>query len=484
MRNNLKNLPFYTVSFLSGVTALIYQITWIKRFGHIFGLHILSVIVVLGTFMTGLALGSLIFGRISDRKDPAKLFVILEAGLAIFAFLFHFLFQGFSDLYTFMGSYFQHSLTGIHLLRFVLSFLFLIVPSTIIGGTLPVLVRVVTKQIGSLGRNLGMIYALNNLGALAGCLLTGLFLIKNAGIAGSMITGGLINLFNASFILILVAGSANKTMAAVVSEESDNRYWLNPLPRNILILLLVVFTAEGFTTLSFEVLWTRVFVEFSYDKTVYLYSVIIAAFISGLSLGGFIISKYINKLTDLVAFTGYLEAAIGMLSLIQLILAILFIPGLIEKRELYSSWEAVSLREYLLIFLFIQIPVILMGMTLPVIGRLYARDMADLGGKIGIIGMLDTAGSIAGAFIAGFIMLPVLGVTRSIILTALVNIIMGILVLGFHPEKKARFRRSLVPVIVIITLLLVMLHPTDPYFKTKIWKKPGHVIVYYEEAAC
>jgi spermidine synthase len=532
-RNKISTVPFYAVSFLSGAAALIYQVTWIKKFSSLFGLQVLSVSLVLGTFMAGLAVGSLIFGRLSDRKSPLLLYVLLEFALALFAVLFPLLFQKFSDLYTFLGGLFNQSLTGIHLLRFILSFMFLIIPSTCIGGTLPVLVRIVTKQIGGLGRNLGLIYAINSLGALAGCLITGFFLIKNTGISGSMIAGAILNLFNAALILGLnmlfsfrskmigfpeektshwspnesameakqegltpgaFTGTTREVLdqglqpveqiTGTISQYRDTKYLLNPLPRSILILLLVVFTVEGFTTLSFEVLWTRVFTEFSYDKSVYLYSVIIAGFIAGLSLGSFIISKYINRIADPVSLMGWLETGIGLLSLVQLILATVYIPVLIEKRELYSSWAGVSGREYLFIFLFIQFPVILMGMTLPVIGRLFARNMEDLGRKIGIIGMLDTLGSIAGSFIGGFVMLPLLGVAGSIILTALLNIIMGILILGFHPEKKLGFRRSLVPAIILTSFLLIVLHPRDPYFKTKFGKKPGEEIVYYNEAAC
>jgi len=476
--------PFYLVSFLSGVTVLIYQITWIKRFGHIFGLHILSVSVVLGTFMTGLALGSLLFGKVSDNKNAIRLFVILESGLAIFALLFQFLFHGLSELYTFIGNFFYQSVSLIHIIRFILSFLFLLVPSTLIGGTLPVLVKIVTRRIGSLGRDLSLLYALNNLGAVTGCLLAGFFLIKYAGISGSMFIAGMINIFNAVFIWLLFSSSSRETVPEPKPNGSDSVYQLHPLPRNILILLLIVFTVEGFTTLSFEVIWTRVFVEFSYDKTVYLYSVIIAAFICGLSLGGFIISRFINRLTDLVAFMGYLEIVIGLISVIQLYLAVLVMPGLIEGRELYSTWLNIPGREYVLIFIFIQLPVVLMGMTFPVVGRLYARDIVNLGEKIGIIGMLDTAGSIAGAFGAGFILLPLLGVIRSILLTALLNVILGLLVLGFHPQKKIRYRISVLPGVIIICFLLVVFLPTDLYFKTKIGKKPGEEIIYYDEAAC
>ena len=484
--NNIRNIPFYIVSFLSGAAALIYQITWIKRFSSLFGLHILSVSLVLGTFMAGLALGSLIFGRLSDRKNPVLLFVILESALALFAFLFPVFFQELSDLYTFLGGFCKLSAAGIHFLRFILSFLFLIIPSTCIGGTLPVLIRIITAHIGSLGKNLGLLYALNNLGALTGCLITGFVLVKDIGISGSLTTGGILNLFNALFILILsVPGIHSGISDRGVMTQSDEK-WISPksLPRNILILLLVVFTIEGFTTLSFEVLWTRVFTEFSYDKTVYLYTVIIAGFIAGLSIGGFIISKYIDRITDLVAVMGYLESSIGLLSLVQLILAAVYIPELIDERYLYTTWVGVSGREYLLIFIFIQVPVILMGMTLPVIGSLFARNIENLGSKVGIVGMLDTLGSIAGSFIAGFIMLPLLGVARSIILTALINIILGLLVLGFHPEKKVRFRKSLIPVILTGTILLIIMHPRDPYFKTKFGKRPGEEIVYYKEAAC
>jgi spermidine synthase len=517
--NNITAVPFFAVSFFSGAAALMYQITWIKRFSNLFGLHILSVSLVLGTFMTGLALGSLIFGRISDRKNPVLLFIILESVLALFAFLFPLSFQKFSDLYTFLGSFFKQYIAEFHLLRFILSFLFLIIPSTCIGGTLPILVRIITRHIGSLGKNLGLLYAIYNLGALAGCLLTGFIMIKNIGISGSLIVGGLLNLFNLMFILILIYlpafrlsqsllnlfaekqppslinPSAAKSPEAELSAKHGRdlhdkdpaikiRFNLKPLPGCFLILLLGVFTLEGFTTLSFEVLWTRVFTEFSYDKTVYLYSVIIAGFIAGLSLGGFIISRYIDRIKDLVAFIGWLETGIGLLSLLQLILATIYIPEFIEKRALYFTWAGVSGREYVLIFMFIQLPVILMGMTLPVIGRLYVINIQDIGRKIGMVGMLDTLGSIAGSFISGFVLLPLIGVARSIILTALINIGLGILIFGFHPEKKIRFRKILIPVIIIGTILLVILHPRDPYFKTKFGKKPGEEIVYYKEAAC
>jgi spermidine synthase len=517
--NNINTVPFYAVSFLSGAAALIYQITWIKRFSNLFGLHILSVSLVLGTFMAGLALGSLIFGRISDRKNPVLLFVILESALAAFAFLFPFLFQRLSVLYTFFAGLFQQSVTDYQFLRFVLAFLFLIIPSTCIGGTLPVLVRIITKHIGQLGKNLGLLYAINNLGALAGCLISGFILIRNIGISGSLTTGGLLNLFNVVFILLLLYLPAIKRSQSLINLPSakpslsllnvsvakssgteisakpstkildqdfscEIRSHLKPLPVKILILLLVVFAFEGFTTLSFEVLWTRVFTEFSYDKTVYLYSVIIAGFIAGLSLGSFIISRYINRIKDLVAFTGWLETGIGFLSLLQLILATLYMPALIEKRELYSTWAGVSGHEYVLILIFIQFPVILMGMTLPVVGRLYAQNIQDLGRKIGIIGMLDTLGSIAGSIIAGFVLMPLMGVTRAIIFTALINIILGILIFGFHPEKKIQFRKSLIPAIIVSAILMLVLHPRDPYFKTKFGKKPGEEIVYYKEAAC
>jgi spermidine synthase len=128
----------FVVILLSGVTALGYQVLWMRIFGLLFGVAVYAVSTVLTAFMAGLALGSYLFGNWADRKNPVTLFIIIETGIALFALLFPLLF----DLLTVIYSGLFHVLpqdfylkSGI---RFLFSFLFLLIPTTLMGGTLPV----------------------------------------------------------------------------------------------------------------------------------------------------------------------------------------------------------------------------------------------------------------------------------------------------------------------------------------------------------
>jgi spermidine synthase len=121
------------------MSALIYQIVWIKMLGQVFGLTIFAVSTVLTAFMAGLALGSYFFGKLIDRvKDHLLVFLFLELGIGVFALLFPPLLQLFSGIYVSVAMITNPGLYANSILRFAISFLLLLVPTTLMGGTLPV----------------------------------------------------------------------------------------------------------------------------------------------------------------------------------------------------------------------------------------------------------------------------------------------------------------------------------------------------------
>ncbi|MCH7760736.1 spermidine synthase, partial [candidate division TA06 bacterium] len=170
----------YLLFFLSGFTWLVYEMTWMKWLGLTFGNTPYAVSLILAGFMMGLALGSLLLGRwidtISDKRNSLRIFGLLQIGIGLSALLFPFLLKRVDLLYLFLIHIFnlgpQASLPLFFTqgLRFLLSFLLLLLPTMLMGGTFPVLCRVLVSRIGRMGLGVGLLYGLNTVGAVMGAL--------------------------------------------------------------------------------------------------------------------------------------------------------------------------------------------------------------------------------------------------------------------------------------------------------------------------
>ena len=194
----------FAVLFFSGVSALIYQIVWIRKFGLVFGVDVFTMATVLSAFMGGLALGSLIFGRLVDKvKSPLRLFMLLEFGIGLFAILFPFTFKGLINFYTPIIQKFGLSDYSGQIVKFIFSFAYLLIPTTLMGGTLPVIFKYFVKQLKNLGWHVSNLFAINNLGAVIGCFFAGFVLIKTFGLTTSLYIAACINLINAIIVFLV-----------------------------------------------------------------------------------------------------------------------------------------------------------------------------------------------------------------------------------------------------------------------------------------
>lgn len=174
----------FAIFFLSGACALAYQVLWIRLFGLVFGGTVISMSVVVAAFMGGLALGSRIIGKYAARVgNCVRFYGILEIILGIIGLL---VFYGISLLSRFIYSLpmdiHADTMSGI-LLRLVVSFAILIIPTFIMGGTLPLLLRAITTEKKDIIVNTGLLYAFNTLGAMTGAFLVGVILIRYMGLS-------------------------------------------------------------------------------------------------------------------------------------------------------------------------------------------------------------------------------------------------------------------------------------------------------------
>jgi spermidine synthase len=473
-------------AFMSGISSLIYQITWIRQFSLFFGVHVLSVSTVLAAFMTGLAIGNYLFGRLADRGlHPLILLVVIESGIGLFALLFQPGIEATIGLYGYLVNHISSSSDQLPLLKFILSFFFLLVPTTLMGGVIPVLSKFLVSNLTRVGNKISWIYSLNNLGAAAGCLLAGFFLIRMAGIQITILSASCVNLFNAIVAGTLFFISEGQTLKnrndntrAPEQISSQRKY-----PARIIRLVLWVFAIEGFTTLAYEVLWNRIFIEYVLEKNTYYYTVIIFSFITGLSAGSFLIRKKADDIRNQVRFLGILEIIIGISSLTLLIMFVIWSPQLIEQKEIWQSWITVAGRQYILIFLVLIIPASLMGVTFPLVSKIFTDQLGNIGKRIGFLGFLDTAGSILGSFVAGFLLIRFAGVYYSFLIVVLLNLFPGLL-LAFYSEKTGRIRITApLAATVAFFLVILLLFPPAQYFQCRSQYFPEEKILAYYEGA-
>lgn len=481
--------------FLSGASALIYQIVWVRMFGLVFGVTIFAVSTVLTAFMTGLALGSIYFGRLIDkRKDALAVFAFLELGIGLFALAFPLLFQGLTYIYVYTHQQLATSFYLSSLIRFAVSFLFLLIPTTLMGGTLPVLSKFFIKRLKKLGWDIGHLYSVNNLGAVIGCFAAGFFLIQTVGVRATINIAAIINIVVAVVTFIMRGRLTAPQTAAEsegidelgvaktrrVAEESD----AGKYPRYITRLVLWAFAIEGFSALSYEVIWTRILLGLSSDKSVYFYSTVIISFIFGLSLGSFIVAKFIDHKKNLLALFGFIEIAIGVLSILLLpVFALLPRVLLMTHPSGVPSWWSSTGRECFIFFLVMLVPTTLMGSTFPIVSKIYTTNLKKLGNRIGNIGCLDTVGSIFGSFVAGFIFIPFIGVVKAVILTAVINLILGTLLILFHPFM--RYRAKLLTGLILLCIIgaTYFVVPSNTQFRHWRGQQPGDKLLYYKEGA-
>lgn len=189
---------------LSNVSALMYQIVWGRELGYIFGTSMYAVSTVLTSFMAGLAIGSYIFGKIVDHhKDPVKLFSYIEIATGIYGIGIIYLFKLMPTLYLFLYDIFSGNQQIFIFSLFFMASVILIIPTTLIGGTFPVVSKIFNKELKSIGKDIGVIYGADTIGACIGVILGGFILLPLLGLSKTIIIAAIINILIGIFILRL-----------------------------------------------------------------------------------------------------------------------------------------------------------------------------------------------------------------------------------------------------------------------------------------
>jgi spermidine synthase len=475
----MRRIILYSLFFLSGVSGLVYELIWQRLLHLVFGVSTLAVSAVLAAFMGGLALGGVLFGRRADRaRRPQRGYALLEVGIAVSALLVPPGFALLTDVYTAPCAQWQPGPWCGAFLRFVLALLVLVVPATLIGGTLPFMARLALRPRRQPSGAFSLLYGVNTLGAVAGAALTGLILLRWLGMEQTLWLAVALNGLVAVIALLLPDPAAVGADDETDAGPSDNSgVPASPGARVPALVLLGCAVVTGAITTGLEVAWTRILGIFT-SNSAYAFALVLSVLLLGLALGGLLQTLWSRRPGDSwrrLALCQWLLAGVTLTALPCLHTA----PAWLDRCCDGTSVLCVLLAELTLAASVLFVPALLMGLSLPLLVSAISDDPQRFGQRLGRIYAGNTLGCVAGAFLAGFVLIPAIGLQASLGVFIAGNAAVGLVAWCYAPGSGWMLRGSVVAAVVVTLTTGWHLLPPGVFLKARI-EEPRHLLYYSE----
>ncbi len=406
--------------FVSGASALIFETLWFHQATLAFGSSVWASSLVLSGFMGGLALGSATAVWKGDRLGPpVRTYAILESTIAISGVALVYLLPAMGPLTAPLFRALLEHPWVLNPARLLLAFLFLLIPSTAMGLTLPMLTEALVATDPNFGRALGRLYGWNTLGAVCGAVLTETLLVGRLGIHGSGLVAGTLNLLAASsavFIYKTLRSPAASRMAAnAAAIQRPSTAWLGAS------------FLSGFALLALEVIWFRFLLLFVIGTTL-SFAVMLAVVLAGIALGGLAASAWLRHDEESFRYAIVVSLAAGLCTALSYAAFPLVVAPFGDK-------EISGVVSVLRVSVPLILPVsFLSGIFFTLAGAALRRAWPTATATTGILTLANTTGAALGAFAAGFLLLPTVGMEASFFLVALLYGLIGLLL---HPTSPA-----------------------------------------------
>ena len=524
--------------FVSGACSLVYQLIWARMLVVVFGVGTWAVSTVLAAFMAGLALGSFGFGRLADRRgEPLRVYGLLELGIAAAALLIPAGIAGLEGVCAALSRVTGDA--GFAAARFALTFALLLAPTTLMGATLPVLSRFAVVRRSEAGQGVGRLYAANTFGAAAGCLITAFALLPHMGTWGATAAAAAGNALAGIAAVLLNRVCQGRPAAAAAGDPTDAAKGTGgataaggpsespvagegspgssedagtqaragsagipadtggtsagpagagrpdlpgqePLPGWVGPAVLSVIAVSGFAALGYEVVWTRLLSILNRTTTAQSLSVILVAFLLGIAAGGAAGARLSVRLRDAVLALGAAQLLIGLFGLLSTAL----LGGVPAYFKILGSLFGIPPLAQLFLAALVAtiVPTCLMGAAFPIAGRLNVRRLDRVGRSVGDLYAANTAGAIAGALAAGFLLVPWLGTQGSVEALAWCNIAAGTALAALSPRSRPGRRLGALVLAGAAAAALHAVIPGDLFARLLSGLEAKGRLLYYSES--
>jgi len=445
----------------SGAAGLIYQVVWTQDLVLIFGNTTLAIVTTVSAFMAGLGTGALIGASIGARLRRAlAVYGLLEVAVGCLALLMPLAFDVIATV--FRNAYLSLPPTEVALIRFGLAFVALAPATILMGMSLPVLTRHLVRNDPDVGARIARLYGLNTLGAVIGSLASGYALIELIGLRDTTVVAVALNVCAGIGALLM-----SRAFAAVPPDPRPKAESRPPLQGRQWLLLAVTFIS-GLVSLALEVLWTRMMLQGT-GSSIYVFIAVVAVFLIGIAGGSLIYERQRDR-TPQLATLGALLAVAAALALVPMIISNVYGP----------NWLP-------LVVVFILPVTLIFGYTFPLTVRLFAATADQASRGVGLVYAVNTAGCVAGTVLAGFVLIPGLGVSAAIIVVGLVLAVAGgALAIGSAVRRGTLGRDKLRPAAglagVVALLAVAAIPAARPTYTQRQVAATGMATAHFEDS--
>jgi spermidine synthase len=403
---------FYLLFFLSGFPALIYQIVWQRTLFAIYGVNIESVTIVVSAFMLGLGLGSLAGGRISQSPTAPLLllFGAFELGIAAYGVASLPLFHAVS----------RFSAGAPPLETGLLSFAMVVVPTLLMGATLPLLVAQLVRLSGNVGRSVGILYFVNTLGSAAACFVTAWLTMPYLGMSRSVAVAAAINILVGASVMVMHFRSPTRDVRAADATEADRQFAaLLPFPTAMGLALLA-----GFISLGYEIVWYRLY-SYASGGPAQCFAYVLGAFLLGVAFGSLLSRNLCRQSSDV----HNLARSIALLVVFANLLGFAIVPVVAL---------AVQHINYLWTLPLVAITAAMLGAAFPLLCHISVPPDSHAGAGLSYLYLSNIIGSAGGAWLVGFILMDVWSLRWISVFLVLAGLSMALILLGVNARQAAQ----------------------------------------------
>jgi spermidine synthase len=416
---------------------------------------------VLAAFMAGLALGSYFLGKYGDRPiNSLRIYAYLEMGIGLSALFLFFVFKSLTPLYQHVYTITGGNRLELSIFQSVIMFIILLVPTSLMGGTLPVLSSYFCKRSNFSTEYVGYLYGLNTLGACIGVLGSGLIMIGTVGENITLFAGVFLNIF-ISLIAYFVSThhsvySRMKTDVHIYSDKhTTTKMEISRYDKSTRNLVLIVYALSGFIALSYEVLWTRIF-QIQVGTSIYAFSIMLSFFLVGIAIGSFYGTKLLSKTNNALFLFGVCQLFISIYSIVGIYIFILFDP---MTYEISLSLSNALLMPFLIIF-----PItFVFGLMFPAVSKVFINSEQEVGSDVGRLYSANTIGCILGSLVCGFVMIQTFGTHTSIIVLSGLNFFIGVAVICKPIRRIVNAKIAFLLSGVLILIIVLGSYMPDPF---------------------
>lgn len=448
--------------FCSGFAALLCQIIWQRMLGVFAGSDTVSAALVVGAFLAGLGLGSIIGAKLADRLSPHRAlfgFALCEAGVALCALLSKFF------LYDFIAMGLSESVEQ-PLAIFALCFAGLVVPTTLMGASLPLLARAVATDLATVASRIGTLYGLNTLGAGLGAIIGGWFIVGGLGFVGALVFAAGLDFVAVALALTLLPG-----LSRTVPPPPAAKAVAMAEPFGGLKLWCLLVFLSGYVIVALEIIWVRMLGQVG-QYHAYLFPTVLGVFLLADGLGMSLAARMVRHMPDpRPAF--FLTQGAGFVLGVALLGLLWWLIGEPPLRDVMAvDFDRFFYRELTIstaiIIAVVAPPSFIIGMTFPFVQRAVQQDLASVGARVGWVQLANILGNAAGSIATGLITFHFLGTMGTLLLLAILSLVL----LGFW-MMQARASRPATLALAGLTALIAIALPSNERFWSRMHGLPA-----------